>query len=121
MEKKLQSKRKEQLRILRKNLGILMVTKDCLTNAIQRLEIFNSFLQRIVDVSSFQDISQLINRFEALLTMRSNLQNQLDALKENIYKEDEDLQNLRQTTMGHFIDCKVRIADFKLEFDNVVD
>ena len=53
--------------------------------------------------------------------MRSNLQNQLDALKENIYKEDEDLQNLRQTTMGHFIDCKVRIADFKNEFDIVVD
>ena len=120
MEKKLQFKRKEQLRILRKNLGVLTVEKDCFTNAIQRLDIFNNFLQTIVDVSNFQDISQLINRYEALLVMRSNLQNQLDVLKDDIYKEDEDLQNLRQTTMGQFIDCTERIAYFKHELDIVV-
>ena len=120
MEKKLQFKRKEQLRIFRKNLCILTVEKDCFTNAIQRLDIFNNFLQTIVDVSNFQDISQLINRYEALLVMRSNLQNQLDVLKDDIYKEDEDLQNLRQTTMGQFIDCTERIAYFKHELDIVV-
>ena len=121
MEKKLQFKRKEQLRILRKNLGVLTVEKDCFTNAIQRLDIFNNFLQTIVDVSNFQDISQLINRYEALLVMRSNLQNQLDVLKDDIYKEDEDLGNLKQTAMGQFINCKVRMADFKHEFEILVE
>ena len=121
MEKKLQLKREEQLRILRKNLGVLTVAKDCLTNAIQRSENVNNFLQTIVDFSNFQDISELINRYEALIEMRSNLQNQLDVLKDNIYKEDEDLENLRQTAMGQFINCKVRIADFKHEFDIVVE
>ena len=121
MEKKLQLKREEQLRILRKNLGVLTVAKDCLTNAIQRSENVNNFLQTIVDDSNFQDISEFINRFEALVEMRSNLQNQLNVLKDNIYKEDEDLENLKQTAMGQFINCKVRMADFKHEFDIVVE